>query len=218
MLLKVGANTSQLEYARATLAAVPNGYRNAVRAAVNDTVRSQRTGIARKIKEDLNLPYGEIRDRIAPRLAKGDSLEGGLTIDHHPVPLQDFKARFREKSGGGVTATMIKPMGPQVFKHNFRATMSSGHVGIFANQVDRAKVIPQSGAYAGRRIKRGPRKGQPVLRRPIAEAFGVSVMRTLEVKEGLLDQVVTDTADVFATRLASKVTWQLSKATTAVPA
>lgn len=67
------------------------------------------------------------------------------------------------------------------FKGAFVARMESGHLGIFRRRYSGEKWHPTMGSYAGRTLKRGPRKGSPILREKLAEekvvfeAFGESV-------------------------------------------
>jgi hypothetical protein len=117
-----------------------------------------------------------------------------------------------------VAVTTVKHEGVQVFKHMFRRTMASGHTGVFERVKGAAKVVPHNGRYDGRRIKRGPRKGQFLLRQPIKEAFGPSVLKAFELAPGLADEALRDISAKLEERLVSKVEWQLAKARPDVPA
>lgn len=53
------------------------------------------------------------------------------------------------------------------------AQLASDHIGVFLRRG--AKVKPTRGAFAGRTIRRGPRRGQPILQQPVEEQFGPSI-------------------------------------------
>lgn len=51
---------------------------------------------------------------------------------------------------------------------SFFVVLPSGHAAIF-ERTGAPKRAPKKGSYAGKKIQRGPRKGQPILREPIDE-------------------------------------------------
>lgn len=214
--IAIAASVGQLAYAEETLRAVPGGAQVAIRGAINDTLKWARTQLVRLIGEQINLRARDIRDRInIVKRASGGDLEGVIKIDYKAVPLIDFRARFSKRNG--VTATIFKGDGAQAFRHQFKATMASSHVGAFQRVKGAPKAIPKHGRYSGRTIKRGPNKGQQILRQPIKEAFAVSVLAAFARNPDLQQQALGGIATKFAERLASKVQWQLQKASTAMP-
>lgn len=180
--------------------------------ALNETATHIRAEATRRIREDLNLNAGEVRAHIKiTKKAGGEEMTAVVTIDYQKVALEDFNARFRGKSGGGVRVTTVRPEGPKVFKHMFQATMQSGHIGIFENRLD-AKHVAKGGRYAGRLIKRGPRKGQPILRHGVSESYGPSVVASGENAPSLMDDLAEDGAEYFEKRVASKIEAKLAGA------
>jgi hypothetical protein len=128
--LKLAIRQSDIAYAEETLKAVPNGALAAIRAAINDALRYARTRTAKGIKADLELKYGDILERIdISRKASRERLSGIMSVDYKPVPLIDFKAKWRKSSG--VTAAPFKGEAPIKLGHAFTATMKSGHKGVF---------------------------------------------------------------------------------------
>lgn len=218
----IAVSVSQAEVAEIeqTLDGIANGATTAIRAAINDTLRAGRTILARMAKEVLNLPYGEILDRISiKQLATADNLVGVLRIDYGPVSLREFKAKFSRAVG--VTVTTIREEGAEVFKHMFRATMASGHTAIFENEAYVPKAVPTEGSYtlAARQARQAaagrkhPHKLQAVVaRKIIQETYGPSVVAVFEHSEDLVEEALSGLNDKFHQRLASKIDWQLAKA------
>jgi hypothetical protein len=216
--ISVSISTVQLAELEETLKAIPNGARTAIRSAINDTLKYGRTALTDQMSDVLNLKKADIRQRInVAQRAVGNNLEGVLKLDYQAVPLQKFSNSIsRRPPLASITTLKGKP--PITYKHRFRQRMQSGHLGIFERAKGANKIRPTKGTYAGRIIKRGPNKGKPLLRQPIIEAFGISVVRAFDLDPALQDRALVNIADKFQERLASKVQWQLSKASSAEPA
>lgn len=216
--ISVSISTVQLAELEETLKAIPNGARTAIRSAINDTLKYGRTALTNQMADVLNLKKSDIRQRInIARRAMGNNLEGVLKLDYQAVPLQKFSgSTSRRPPLAAITTLKGKP--PITYKHRFRQRMQSGHLGIFERAKGANKIRPTKGTYAGRIIKRGPNKGKPLLRQPIIESFGISVVRAFDLDPELQDRALANIADKFQERLASKVQWQLSKASSAEPA
>jgi hypothetical protein len=200
-----------------------------VRSAINDTLRHGVTSLVGQLKDVLNVRrVGDIRDHIkVKQLASAENLSGIIRIDYQALALFDFKSTFRKRSG--VTATLIKGAGAENFKHMFRATMQSGHVGYFEREISVPKRVPTQGRYApkivgpkqrvegvrlrnrrtARRVLRAP--GSGTLRQPIKETFGPSVLSAFEKTPDLAETALADLGDYFRKRLDSKIAWQLEK-------
>jgi hypothetical protein len=230
--VRFNVGDAELRSALDVLAGIDGAAAEAVRSALNDTLNSEKTDLARRIRQKLNLNYREIRERIAitGRPSK-DSPTGTLTVDHRDVPLEDFKAKFRAKSGAGVVVTTVKGKGAEVFKHMFRATMHGArggtHPGIFEREVFTPKNAPAKGRYTmASRLARqaaAPHKAgrklrtlqKIVARQSIKEKFGPAVVTAVEETPGMIDAVLEDTAEKFEKRLLSKIDFQLAKASKA---
>lgn len=123
---------AQVEQARAMLSHIKGGAEQAIRSAINDVLRSERTDITRKIREHMNLPYRAVQERIAiTGRPSRDSLTGKIRISYKPVPLREFSPKPRATKRGGVTASPLKGSSPLQFRHAFKAKMKSGHIGFF---------------------------------------------------------------------------------------
>jgi hypothetical protein len=123
---------ADLAFAEAMLEAIPNGARTAIRSAINDTLKRERTDMTALVADHLNLGPAEIRKRITiTDRPTAYSLSGTLTVGYEGVPLEKFKPTVTK--GAGASVTMLKDKGPETFKHAFGAKMpGSGHRGVFS--------------------------------------------------------------------------------------
>ncbi len=196
----------------------PRAAHAAIRAAVNDTARRSRGIIARAAGRELTAKISQVRKAIGKPLLSAASGEAvaSIAVRYAALPLALFDALI--DADEGVVAQLLRSGGAQMFKHMFQATMPKGsaaqkrgHKGIFSRVLNQPKYPPQRGAYAGRTIQRGPRKGQPLKRQAIKEQFGPALVSVLE-RDGTLSQEITQEIDrVLAERLANKLQWQLEK-------
>ncbi len=210
-LVHISVSEAERDAIEKKLAALPGGAKKAMVSAINDTLRHARTNITRLIADKVYLKQKDIRDNVKIRQkATKDVPEGIIEIKYEAEPLIHFKVRFSKRSGA--TASIIKGDPVQKFKHDFKAEVASGHVGAFYDDLSQPKRRAQSGRYAGRTIKRGPRKGQPILRRPIKQAYGPAVTTVLEKNPSLPREALADINEFLKKRLDSKIQYLLSKA------
>lgn len=209
--VKVSAKQSDVAYVESMLEGLVKAQGVVLRTAVNETLRRFRTRLTDLLSREHLVGKHDVRERVF--IAEGahkDSYEGRLAVSHARVPLYDFKIRFTKR--GGARVQMLASKGPEVFKHAFKGTMDTGHVGAFQRVKGAAKIAPARGKYAFRTIKRGPRKGQLIKRQPIKELFGPPVVRAFDVVEGLIEEASGDLETMFDDILDRKLKWQLEKA------
>jgi hypothetical protein len=161
MAVKVQLHSEAIERAIAQY-----GHRAArgVARAMNRSVGSGRTIMARHLSQDLGLPVASVRSRINVREASATRLTAQLTASPKRIPLVDFRARGPQPSRGrgrGVTARL--PGGAGRYPHAFIATMPSGHRGVFQR-------VPRGG-----KLMRGRAR-----RQAIYELFGPSIVQAFE--------------------------------------
>lgn len=101
--------------------------------ALNRSILSARTIMARQIAADTGLKVGRVRDRYLTVLKASHSRPvARLSASLRRVPLIEFGAKGPEPSRGkgrGVTAKLRG--GSRRYPHAFIATMRSGHRGVF---------------------------------------------------------------------------------------
>jgi hypothetical protein len=98
--------------------------------AINRTLSSVVTAMARPVSQSLRLPVGEVKKRVVTIQATRSRLTGRIEANNKPIPIVLFGATGPEPSRGkgrGVTAKTQTRRYP----HAFIATTRSGHRGVF---------------------------------------------------------------------------------------
>lgn len=188
--LTLGVSAASAELLQRELGGIKGAGDAALASAVNDTLVHARAEIVKAVREDLNLPAGEVRDRVEiTKKATAGVAMGEITISWKPVPLIEFKPRPssppKHPPKRGVVVTTVKGKPALAFKHLFVAQMPSGHIGVFG------------------------RKGND--RTPIKQAMGPAVTTSFEKAPGLAAAIMEDIEQTLETKLASKIDWQLAK-------
>ena len=110
--------------------------------ALNRSIASGRTLMARNVAADLGVRVGDVRERIKLSEAEPNRLVARMATGLRPrLPIIDFRARAPEPSRGkgrGVTYRIGKQA--RRLPHAFIATMANGHRGVFMR--DAAARLP----------------------------------------------------------------------------
>jgi hypothetical protein len=163
-------------------------------SSLNRALESGRTQVRREIQRELNISGKDVGRAIIVRLASASKPDGAIVVSRQPRPLAAF---WPTQTAKGVRVTVRRSRGPEEIPHAFIATMKSGHTGVF---IRTGPAVPSQ-----KRIKRGSRKGQPVLRQQIKELYGPTVVGVLAGKPGMLDRIKKAMGEVLVTRMASQV-------------
>lgn len=125
-------------------------YPVAVVRALNKSIASGRTIMAREMSQDLGLKVGTVREAIKVREASQGRLEAKLATSMKRIPISEFSPTGPDPSRGKGRGITYRMQGQRkLLPHAFFSTMASGHRGVFL------------------------RKGKARL--PIREAFGPSL-------------------------------------------
>ncbi len=119
--------------------------------ALNRSIASGRTFMARAIAQELGLAVGVVRDQLAIGEATVSTQRATLTARGTRIPLIDFRARGPYPSrgrGAGVTASLPPPAAGR-YPHAFIAVMPAGHRGVFERTP--GKYMRRVGRHGGRR-------------------------------------------------------------------
>lgn len=104
----------------------------AVARALNKSIASGRTIMAREMSKDVSLKVGAVRDQMKIREASQTRLEATLSASGKRIPLVDFGATGPEPSRGQGRGVSYKLGGQRRrLSSAFLATMGSGHRGVF---------------------------------------------------------------------------------------
>jgi len=111
--------------------------RRMIRAAVHDTGRSVRAGVAKHVREAVTLKSGDIKEAIRLRRPM-DLVDPQATVSLTPqrMPLLAYQHSPRQPRPGnpprdGVRVVVFRGRAPEYHHRSFVARMASGHVGIF---------------------------------------------------------------------------------------
>jgi hypothetical protein len=130
--------------------------------ALNKSIGSARTVMAREVSRDMGLKVGVVRDRIHIRHAAPTRLVAELLASPTRIPVYDFGAKgpFPSRGRGrGVSARLGARR--RRYPHAFIAKMRSGHIGVF----ERSRT----------KLMRGPSR-----RQAIYELYGPSIAYVFE--------------------------------------
>jgi hypothetical protein len=104
----------------------------AIARALNRSIESGKTTMARLIAADMGVKVSDLRDRILVVKATPERHVAELKASAKRIPLYDFGARGPVPSRGrGRGVTIRNPRGSQRLPHAFIAKMASGHTGVF---------------------------------------------------------------------------------------
>lgn len=139
MLPTVRLEFSTRQFSRAA-ARLRENARPACARALNRSVVTTKTHMAREVSKDTGIKVGTSKDAMAIENATITRLLARVTIRGKRIPLIDFRAKGPEPSRGkgrGVTARLVGGAGR--YPRAFIATMKSGKRGVF-ERVGRARL------------------------------------------------------------------------------
>lgn len=124
--------TFDIDKVTANIERLQRDHPSAIVRALNRSIASGRTIMAREMSKDVGLKVGDVRDQMRIVEAAQDRLEAKLIASGKRIPLIAFKARGPEPTRGRGRGVSYK-IGPQskTLKDAFIATMGSGHRGVF---------------------------------------------------------------------------------------
>ena len=185
-----------------------------VRRALTKVGRRANTEAVRAVRAEYKVPAKAVRNALSTRVTTDDAMEVALSLKGAPTPLADLNPRaYGGPSGwptrggkgkvrrpGGVT---VKIKGKKYkIPHAFIATMSSGHVGVFARG-GRSKVAAATGETYGSFSFSSQRL-------PITELFTFSLAQAFR-NDKVLRKVVQRVTRDFSGLLAHEIEWKLGK-------
>lgn len=135
----------------------------------NDIATRARKRAIELLSERYTLKKSAFTEGVRVRKANSTDLEATITASGYRLGIAKFQ---NEQTPSGITYTVVRGQQKEIAS-GFKATMKSGHVGVFKRKGN--KFIPTKGSYAGRIATRGRNKGQPIMRQKIAEQYRISV-------------------------------------------
>lgn len=170
-----------LDRATKLLAGIPGGVQKAAESALNRAATSGRAGAAKEVGKDYTLKAADFKKytKSSQHVKKtGDEISVGINFRGFHVPLIRFNPKLT--SSGLYKVQVRRSSTGATLKHVFRATMSSGHIGLFQ----------RSGTS----------------RLPIEQKMGPSVPQMMRVNQNLADSVGNNVRIVFEERMEHEIT------------
>lgn len=125
----------------------------AIARALNRTIRTARTTASREIREQWKIRAKDIKAAQRIRPAKRANLEAAMITTGRPLPISAFGARVTKK---GISVNIAGNR--KYFPGAFKATMRSGHEGIFARGVYGGNRF----AWRAQRLAKWPDNDNPI--------------------------------------------------------
>lgn len=189
----------RLEHA---LKGVKNGFERAAVSAINRTLTTGRSRIAKRVGDELKIRRKALlqqrRSRQVMRLDKAtrSRISGAIKLTRVPIPLIEFASAANrvptvEKKRRKPPVVQVRKGGQKERLSNaFVARMPSGHVGIFERK--------KQGDSRSRRL-------------PIEERYGPSLLGVFENQPGLSRGVLDDIGEVLEKNIDSQIDRFLQK-------
>lgn len=119
----------------------PQQFKQAIWQAVSRTTNKGRTQARQAAKDLTGLPAKHVNKAIVSTLTRTDNPTGSITVTRAGMPLSAYKVKVSKS--GGVTSEGTKGMQQLAFRHGFKATMKSGHTGVYLRARGVAGVLDQ---------------------------------------------------------------------------
>ena len=169
-----------LDRATKLLAGFPGGVEKAAESALSRAATSGRAGAAREVNKQYFLKVSDFKKYTKSYQhvkRSGNEINVGLEFHGFHVPLVRFNSRL--SSTGRIRVQVRRDSVSEELRHVFRATMASGHIGLFE----------RSGTN----------------RLPIEQKFGPSVPQMMGANENLASTIGDQMRNTFEDRMEHEV-------------
>ncbi len=174
-------SSKALDRATKLLAGILGGIEKAASSSLTRAATSGTAAVAREVNRDYSLNTSDFKKytKSSQHIQKsGDEISVGLSFRGFHVPLIRFNAKIT--SSGLYRVQVKRNTAGETLKHVFRATMDSGHIGLFER-------------YGSSRL-------------PIKQMFGPSVPQMLGANPTLASTVGDNVRKVFEERMEHETT------------
>jgi len=189
-LISIQLDAKSVEDTRKLLFGIRNGAEKAILRSLNRTADGARTIAVREIGSTVTAPQKRIRENTKVRKANLGQLQASLGLFGPPIPAVDFQHRSTAR---GTYLKIYKSGSSQLFRHVFKATMPTGHTGLFE------RALPSV-----RKSKKAWSKNLP-----LREKFGPDVSSLFENTTGIRDKVENVSAERLLKELEQQTDYLL---------
>jgi len=185
-LVEIKLNEAELARVRKKLSGIRGAMPRVMSRSINRTAASGRVEVARRIASAVKLTQTVVKKAIRLYKATYTRWRANLSLSDKGIPLIRYGARQLKK---GVTYQLARGGGRQLMRGAFKATMPSGHTGVFL---------------------RAPRAG----RLPIKEQYGPSLGQLFERTSAIAAEIREKMSVTLKKNIDSQVKHELSKKAT----
>lgn len=200
-LITLSPDAATFAAVQTELASIANGANKAFATAINRTLTTVRSRVAKRLAKTINLPAGnastpdegtvsgfiDVQKASSGGTGGAANLEGAVSITGKPISLMLFKPTPSQPGPtrvAGVSVLTRRGKARELLKHTFVARMKSGHTGVFE------------------RMGRGNKR---VRRLRIQERFGPTPYGVFENAPGIAEEILADAGDVLEKNILSQV-------------
>jgi len=148
--IELKVDEKKLAEIREKLAGIPRGVPKALATAINKVAAHGRTRGIAIIRQDSPIQRNRLLGAIHIKKAGVNNLSASVGFAGRPIPMGYFPSKQTKQ---GTLVTFSKSRGPELIEHAFKATMPSGHKGVFVrapNAVHRKVLAKPTKGLAGR--------------------------------------------------------------------
>lgn len=138
-----------------SMAAIKAGAPDAIRFATNNVLAALKTAASKAIRAKVTAKAKAVNATLTIKKMFVSDMSANLTCTGEPVALVDY---YHTKTVKGIKVMVEKNGTPKVVKHSFKATMNSGHTGIFWRE-DRRRGVGSKRFPIGKYAKPAPPTG-----------------------------------------------------------
>ena len=203
----VTLNTDDVNSLNASLSAIKLGSKGAIIAATNDSLSGIKTESARLIGAKVTAKAAVIKKHFGINKMTIKDMTAGIDCSGLPLYLDAYSTRQVNK---GVSVQIFKKTKRYTLPHAFKATMRSGHTGVFWREDTRRGVK----FSVGKRIKLPPPNLGSLLNKyqlPIKELYGPRIPDIFD-DDDIIDTVLLHASKRFDDRLDYHTDRLLAKA------
>lgn len=191
-----------------SMGAIRKGAPDAIRFATNDSLSALKTAASREIRNHVTAKAKYVNRDITIKKMYVSDMSANVTAKGLPLPLVAYK---HSKTMKGMKIQVLKKGIAKLVKHSFKATMKSGHEGIFWRQ----KREGGTGKWPAGKYKTlpSPQVGSSLRKYQlkITERYGPRVPDVLKQDE-VLGPILQEASDRYDARLEYHTDRLLDKA------
>ncbi len=208
MSFRITVDDAELKRVKDRLGELEHKAPNVIANALNRAVSNVKANLPKEATKIYYIKNSKVKETLKEFKASQSRLEAGVRAKGKVIGLNHFKVspktvnpRRKSQLKIAIIKNGLKQI-PGAFNANINGVKVFTRTGKFS--------IATKGSYKGRIVKRGPRKGKPLLREEIERKFGPSVPQMLD-EEKIVENVNQDAYFTYEKRVNHEINRILSK-------